>query len=303
MPAADGPEGEGIGAGRPSKPARALEGGLYLTAVPIGNARDITLRALDVLAAADVVAAEDTRATRRLLAIHGIARPLVAYHEHNAERARPALLARLAAGGSVALVPEAGMPLISDPGYKLVREARGAGIRVTSVPGPSASLAALAVSGIPSDRFLFAGFAPPKAAARRALLAELAAVPASLVFFESPRRLAASLADMAAVLGPRPAAVTRELTKLFEEVRGGTLAELAAHYGAAGPPRGEVAVVVGPPLVGAPPADDALAEAIAAALEHSSLRDAAAEVAAATGLPRRQVYQRAVALLAAREKP
>jgi 16S rRNA (cytidine1402-2'-O)-methyltransferase len=195
------------------------------------------------------------------------------------------------------------MPLISDPGYKLVREARGAGIRVTSVPGPSASLAALAVSGIPSDRFLFAGFAPPKAAARRALLAELAAVPASLVFFESPRRLAASLADMAAVLGPRPAAVTRELTKLFEEVRGGTLAELAAHYGAAGPPRGEVAVVVGPPLVGAPPADDALAEAIAAALEHSSLRDAAAEVAAATGLPRRQVYQRAVALLAAREKP
>jgi 16S rRNA (cytidine1402-2'-O)-methyltransferase len=280
-----------------------LEGGLYLTAVPIGNARDITLRALDVLAAADVVAAEDTRATRRLLAIHGIARPLVAYHDHNAERARPALLARLAAGGSVALVPEAGMPLISDPGYKLVREARRAGIRVTSVPGPSASLAALAVSGIPSDRFLFAGFAPPKSAARRALLAELAAVPASLVFFESPRRLAACLADMAAVLGPRPAAVTRELTKLFEEVRGGTLAELAAHYGAAGPPRGEVAVVVGPPLAGAPPADDALAEAIAAALAHSSLRDAAAEVAAATGLPRRQVYQRAVALLAAREKP
>ncbi len=277
-----------------------LAPGLYLVATPIGNARDITLRALDVLAAADVLAAEDTRNTRRLLTIHGVRRPqggqLVPYHDHNGAAQRPRLLAALAEGRSVALVSDAGTPLVADPGYRLAAEAIAAGHSVTAVPGASAALAALAVAGLPTDRFLFAGFPPPRAAARRRTLGELAAVPGTLVFYESPRRLAASLADMAATLGAdRPAAVCRELTKRFEETRRGTLGALAAEYAAAPEPRGEVVVLVGPPAAQAA-SGEALDAALAAALPGCSVRDAAEAVAAELGLPRRQVYARALAL-------
>jgi 16S rRNA (cytidine1402-2'-O)-methyltransferase len=267
-------------------------------ATPIGNAEDISLRALRALGEADVIACEDTRLTGTLMARYGIATPLVAYHEHNAARMRPQLLRRLASGETVALVSDAGTPLISDPGYKLVREATRAGLPVTALPGPSAVLCGLVLSGLPTDRFLFAGFLAPKSAARRTALGALKAVPASLVFFESPGRLAASLDDMAAVLGARPAAVARELTKLFEEVRRGSLSELAAHYAAAGAPRGEVVVVVGPPQdMTGEATDESLDRALGAALQEMSLRDAAAAVAVATGRPRREVYARALALL------
>jgi 16S rRNA (cytidine1402-2'-O)-methyltransferase len=275
--------------------------GLHIVATPIGNAADITLRALEVLRAADLVACEDTRVTGNLLTRYGIATRRLAYNDHNAERVRPLLLARLRRHERVALVSDAGTPLISDPGYKLVRDVIAEGLPVTMVPGASAPLAALALSGLPSDRFLFAGFLPNRSAARRQALAELAAVPATLILFESARRLDASLADMAAVLGDRPAAVARELTKRFEEVRRDSLAALAAHYGAAGPPKGEVVVVIGPPATaprqdaasGAAALDDMLREALAGA----SLRDAAAAVAIASGLPRRAVYARALALI------
>jgi 16S rRNA (cytidine1402-2'-O)-methyltransferase len=274
-----------------------LAPGLYLVATPIGAARDITLRALDILGAADVLAAEDTRSLRRLMAIHGVrrsGRPVVAYHDHNAARQIPRLLADLAEGRSVALVSDAGTPLVADPGYRLVTEAAAAGLPVRAAPGASALLAAVAVAGLPTDRFLFAGFLPPKAGARARALAELAAVPASLVFYESPRRLAESLAAMAEALGPgRAAAVCRELTKRFEEVRRDTLAVLAAHYAEAGAPRGEVVVVVGPPRAAAVTAD-ALDAALADALATRSVREAAAAVARDLDLPRREVYARAL---------
>jgi len=279
--------------------AAALAPGLYLVATPIGNARDITLRALDVLGAADLLAAEDTRTTRRLLEIHGVRRDLrslVAYHDHNGARARPRLLAALGEGRSVALVSDAGTPLVADPGFRLAAEARAAGHAVTAVPGASALLAALSIAGLPTDRFLFAGFLPPKRAARRRALAELVAVPATLVFYESPRRAAECLADMAEVLGgAREAALCRELTKRFEEARRGGLGELAAACAGEPEPRGEVVLLVGPP-VAAPPTAAALDAALAAALEGRTVRDAAAEVAAALGLPRREVYARALAL-------
>lgn len=282
-----------------------FEAGLYIVATPIGNVADITLRALAVLERAEVIACEDTRVTGKLLKAHGIATPMTPYHEHNAERARPTLLKRLRRGAAVALLSDAGTPLISDPGYKLVRACVEAGLKVTVVPGASAPLAALLLSGLPTDRFFFAGFLPTKGAARRRTLSELAGVRATLVFFESPRRLSAALADMADILGCRRAAVARELTKMFEEVRRATLAELAAHYRAAGAPKGEVVVVVAAPEKPASrdsPADQAGAGArdldrrLSAALEQASVRDAAAAIAAATGLPRRRVYARALAL-------
>ena len=275
----------------------APEPGLYLVATPIGNARDITLRALDLLASVDMVACEDTRTTGRLLSMHGISATLTAYHDHNAARVRPALLERLAAGQAIALVSDAGTPLISDPGYRLVVEARAAGITVTTAPGPSAPLAALTVSGLPTDRFFFAGFLPSKRAARRRALEALSAIDGALLLFESARRLAASLADMADVLGPREAAVVRELTKLHEEVRRATLDVLAAHYGAAGAPKGEIVIVVAPPGADADRLDDRVVdELLRAALATDSLRDAAARVALATGLPRRRLYMRALEL-------
>jgi 16S rRNA (cytidine1402-2'-O)-methyltransferase len=277
-----------------SKPAA----GLYLVATPIGNLDDITLRALKILTAADLIACEDTRVTGQLLRLLGIdGGRLTPYHEHNAERARPALLARLRDGAVVALVSDAGTPLISDPGYRLVGDAVAAGLPVTSVPGASAVLTALQLSGLPSDRFLFAGFLPVKSGARRSALAELAAVPASLIFYESPHRLADSLDDMARVLGAeRPAAMARELTKLYEEVRRGRLADLAAHYAAAGPPKGELVLVIGPPAAAAAPTAGELDQRLGQAMAEMSLRDAAAVVAAATGLPKRDVYARAVQL-------
>jgi len=268
-----------------------------VVATPIGNAEDITLRALMVLRGADAIACEDTRVTAKLLARHGIATPLLAYHDHNAARMRPLLLERLRRGAAIALVSDAGTPLVSDPGFKLVREAIAERLPVTTLPGPSAALAGLVLSGLPSDRFLFAGFLPPKAAARRHALTELAAVPATLVFFEGASRLADTLGDMAETLGDRPAAVAREITKLYEEVRRGTLHELGAHYAAAGPPRGEVVVVVGPPAAERPAVSgDALDAQLTAALNSMSLKDASAAVAAATGLKRREVYARALAL-------
>ena len=270
-----------------------------MVATPIGNLADISLRALDVLAKVDLIACEDTRTTRKLLAAHGIAARLTAYHDHNAARVRPKLMARLQCGEAVALVSDAGTPLISDPGYKLVAAAAEANVTVTAVPGASAALAALTVSGLPSDRFLFAGFLPSKSGARRRVLAELAPIPASLVIYESARRLPAALADMAEVWGPRPAAVARELTKLHEEVRRGTLPALAEHYETAGPPKGEVVVVVGPPGPDAETAPDAeaLDAQLRAAFRHASLRDAVAAVAEATGRPRRQIYARALELM------
>jgi 16S rRNA (cytidine1402-2'-O)-methyltransferase len=276
-----------------------LAAGLYLVATPIGHARDITLRALDVLAGADILAAEDTRHTRKLLDIHGIRRPprsIVPYHDHNGAAQRPRLLAAIAAGRSVALVSDAGTPLIADPGWRLAAEAVAAGHAVTAVPGASALLAALSVAALPTDRFLFGGFLPPRDAARRRALGELAAVPASLVFYESPRRLAETLAAMAEVLGPaRDAAVCRELTKRFEETRRGTLGTLAEGAAGAGPPRGEIVIVVGPP-VDAPAEPETIDTALRTALAHASVKDAAAEVAARLDLPRRQVYARALEL-------
>ena len=276
-----------------SKPAP----GLYVVATPIGNLRDVTLRALDLLAGADLVLCEDTRVSSRLMRAYGIATPLAVYNDHNAARVRPDILRRLQTGAAVALISDAGTPLVSDPGYRLVREAAAAGIAVTALPGASAPLAALVAAGLPTDRFLFAGFLPPRSGQRRSALAELAAVPATLVFFESPRRLAASLADMAAALGgARDAAVARELTKLHEELRRATLAELAAHYAAAGAPKGEVVVVVGGPGAAAAADPQDLDAALARALAAHSLRDAVAAVSAATGQPRRAVYARALAL-------
>ena len=279
-----------------SKRATAAPG-LYLVATPIGNARDITLRALDLLAGADVVACEDSRTTGKLLSMHGISAKLTTYHDHNAARVRPGLLARLKAGDMVVLVSDAGTPLISDPGYRLVVEARAAGIPVTTAPGPSAPIAALTVSGLPTDRFFFAGFLPPKSAARRRALEGLAAIDGALLLLESTRRLAAALADMAHVLGPREAAVVRELTKLHEEVRRGRLDALAAHYEAAGAPKGEIVIVIAPPEADADRLDDAAVDSLLReALATDRLRDAAARVALATGLPRRRLYNRALTL-------
>jgi 16S rRNA (cytidine1402-2'-O)-methyltransferase len=267
--------------------------GLHVLATPIGNASDISLRALEVLRACDVIAAEDTRVTAKLLAIHGISRPLIAYNDHNAAGMRPKILARLAAGQAVVLVSDAGTPLVSDPGYKLVRAALAAGFRVEAVPGPSAVLTALTLSGLPSDRFLFAGFLPSRAGERARALCELAAVPATLIFFESAQRLTESLSAMADVLGERQAVVARELTKRHEEVRRGSLRELAAHYGGAGAPKGEVTLVVGPPLEEGPDfarIDAALAQALA----FMPVKAAAEMIAALTGASRKQVYDRAL---------
>ena len=274
---------------------RAAAPGLHLVATPIGHAADITLRALDVLRDADLVACEDTRVSAKLFALHGITTARVAYHEHNGERMRPRLLALLQAGRAIALVSDAGTPLVSDPGYKLVQAVLEAGLPVHVEPGASAPLAALLLSGLPSDRFLFAGFLDSRQAARRRDLESLAAVPATLVFFEAAPRLAASLADMAAVLGDRPAAVARELTKRFEEVVRAPLVTLARRYAESGPPKGEIVVVVGGPLA-VVTTEDELDRRLRLALDGASLRDAAAAVAAALGLPRRTVYARALAL-------
>jgi 16S rRNA (cytidine1402-2'-O)-methyltransferase len=277
--------------------------GLYLVATPIGNLGDMTLRALEILAGVDVIACEDTRVTRKLADRYGVTTPLVAYHDHNAETAGPKLLARLAAGQSVALVSDAGTPLISDPGYKLVRDARDAGLAVTAIPGASAVMAAVASAGLPTDRFLFEGFLPSREQARKSRIAELAEVPATLVFFEAGPRIAAMLHDLAAVLGARDAAVCRELTKLHEEVRRGDLAALAHIWDEGAETRGEFVVVVGPPNAAPPVATEELDELLRRALATASLKDAVAAVVEATGHKRRLVYQRALSLTQASHTP
>ena len=280
-------------AGVRSKPSP----GLYLVSTPIGNLGDITHRAVSVLTHADAIACEDTRVTAKLLMLLGIPpKTLIAYHDHNAAQAAPALLDRLRQGQCIALVSDAGAPLISDPGFPLVDQARGADIAVTALPGPSAVITALQLSGLPAERFLFGGFLPAKSTQRRQELRQLAGVPATLIFFESPNRLADSLVDMAQILGNRPAAITRELTKLYEEVVPGGLADLAAAYEGK-TVKGEIVMVIGPPLEAEALTADSVDDQIRAALaKNLSMRDAAAVVAAATGLPRKQIYARALVL-------
>jgi 16S rRNA (cytidine1402-2'-O)-methyltransferase len=275
-----------------------LSAGLHLVATPIGNLRDITLRAIEVLAAADLIACEDTRHSRKLLDHYGITTPVTPYHDHNAAVARPKLIERLLQGAAIALISDAGTPLVSDPGYKLVRETLCAGCHVSALPGPSAVLGALTVSGLPSDRFLFAGFLPAKETARRSRIEELRSIPATLVLFETGRRIAGALADLAAGLGPRPAAVCRELTKLHEEIRRADLASLAREYARQGEARGEIVLVIAGPAepeqMSAAEVDDLLR----AALAQLPLKQAVAQTATATGQPRRTIYQRALALRA-----
>ncbi len=285
------------GLGKESKP-RGVEVGpkLIVVATPIGNAGDLGYRSTSILATADLIACEDTRVTAKLLAIYKIQTPTLAYHEHNARKQLPILMGRFKNGDTVALVSDAGTPLVSDPGYRLVEAALAMDVPITAVPGPSAVMAALVLSGLPTDRFFFQGFLPNKARQRRATLRSLAVVPGSLVILESANRLAAMLSDAAAELGERPAAVARELTKKFEEVRRDSLIILAAHYAEAGAPKGEVTVVIGPPAVAAKITDAELDRLLVAALQGASIRDAAATVAAVTGTQKRRVYARALAL-------
>jgi 16S rRNA (cytidine1402-2'-O)-methyltransferase len=283
--------------------AESLAPGLYVVATPIGNLKDVSFRALSTLAAADAVLAEDTRVTKTLLAHYGITTPLIAYHEHSNAAVRERMIHRLKEGQVLALVSDAGTPLGSDPGYKLVQAAIAEGVPVTPIPGPSAILTALVVSGLPTDRFFFEGFLPPKSAARRTRLDELAGIPGTLMLFEAPQRLPEMLADAAAMLGDRPAVVARELTKMFETVRRGTLASLAETFEREGPPKGEVVVLIGQASgpVNAEEADAALDQKLGEALARHSIKDAAAIVADETGRPKREIYARALAL--AKDKP
>ena len=275
----------------------AHSGELLLIATPIGNLGDLTQRAAEALAGLDLLLCEDTRVTARLVSHLGLRVPLRAYHDHNADRQRPAVLAALAAGQRIGLVSDAGTPLVSDPGFKLVRACLDAGLAVTALPGASAPTTALLLSGLPPDRFYFGGFLPPRAGPVSARLAAVGALDATLIFFESARRLAASFADAAAVLGPRPAAVARELTKRFEEVRRADVAALAAHYAVAGPPKGEIVVVIGGAVAGSAVASAAEVDAkLTAELATASLRDAVRQVTAESGWTRADVYARALAL-------
>lgn len=284
--------------------AQKLAPGLHIVATPIGNLRDITLRALEALAAADAILAEDKRVTKTLLAHYGITTPIVSYHEHNAETMRPHVLARLKEGAALALVSDAGTPLVSDPGFKLVESAVAEGLPVTALPGASAVLAGLVMAGLPTDRFFFEGFLPARQNERKRRIRTLETVPGTLVFFEAPHRLAESLADLADVLGARPGAVARELTKKFETIRRGMLADLAAHYAGDEKPRGEIVILVAPGS-GAQGvlSDEAIDARLAEELKGHSARDASALVAAELGLPRRRVYARALGLAGDGRKP
>jgi 16S rRNA (cytidine1402-2'-O)-methyltransferase len=277
-----------------------LPAGLYIIATPIGNIEDITLRALDILGKVDLIACEDTRVSGKLTSYYDIPVQKIPYHDHNADEMRPRLIALLNEGKRIALISDAGMPLISDPGYKLVAQCAAENILMTCIPGPTASLSALVLSGLPTDKFMFAGFLPPKSAARRTALAEIKTIPATLIFYETGPRLQDSLEDMQAVLGDRPAAVARELTKKFEEVQRGLFSTLIKHYETAGEPRGEIVVVVGAPVAGQ--AEDWTEQAIDKLLlemmdkQAMSVKDAAAFVAAKSGIKKRDVYQRALML-------
>lgn len=269
--------------------------GLHLVATPIGNLGDITLRALETLAGVDVIACEDTRITRRLLERFSITASLIQYHEHNAAAARPKILEKLAQGASIALVSDAGTPLISDPGFKLVREVSAAGFNVTALPGPSSVLTALSLSALPTDRFFFEGFLPAKQTARRARLAELARIDATLVLFESGARVQESLRDLAHVMGSREAAICRELTKLHEEIRRAPLSELAATADDL-ETRGEFVLVIGPPAPDTGLSEDALDDLLRTSLARGSVRDAVAHAVEISGRPRRDIYARALEL-------
>lgn len=271
-----------------------LAPGLYIVATPIGNLADLSPRAADILARADVLAVEDSRVTAKLLRHIGVKRPMVPYHDHNADRVRPELLGRMGAE-AVALVSDAGTPLISDPGYKLVRDARGAGVMVTTVPGPCAAIAAVTLAGLPTDRFLFAGFLPTKTKAKADAIDELANIKSTLIFYESGPRLGATLAALAERLGERDAAVSREISKAYEETATGTLAELAARYADA-PPKGEIVITVAPPGEAEPASIDAAEAALREALIRLPPAKAAGEVAKATGADRKDLYARAMAI-------
>jgi 16S rRNA (cytidine1402-2'-O)-methyltransferase len=297
MAQAEGKERHGFLVGQAEMVARPLEPALYLVATPIGNLGDITLRALETLAAADILAAEDTRLTRILLDRYGIRKRAVAYHQHNEAEAGERLLAALREGRSVALVSDAGTPLVSDPGFRLVAAALAEGLRVVPVPGASAVLAALAASGLPSDTFLFAGFLPSKAGQRRSRLEELKPVPATLIFFESPHRLAESLDSMAAVYGgDRDAVVARELTKTFEETRRGSLAALAGHYADKGAPKGEIVILVAPPQPVETVGEAETDRLLLSLSEEMAASRASAEAARMTGQPKQALYRRLVEL-------
>jgi 16S rRNA (cytidine1402-2'-O)-methyltransferase len=277
-------------------PAPSVAAGLHLVATPIGNLGDITLRALETLAGVDTIACEDTRITRRLTERYGIAAALIPYHEHNAATARPKILERLAQGAAIALVSDAGTPLISDPGFKLVREACAAGHAVTALPGASSVLTALSVAALPTDRFFFEGFLPAREGARRARLSELARIEATLVLFESGNRVQGTLADLAEIMGAREGAICRELTKLHEEVTRGSLAELAGRAESL-ETRGEFVLVIGPPAADAQAiTDDALDDLLRDQLKAHSVKDAVAHAVALSGRPRREVYARALEL-------
>jgi 16S rRNA (cytidine1402-2'-O)-methyltransferase len=275
-----------------------LPSGLYIISTPIGNIGDITLRALEILGKVDVIACEDTRITGKLTSIYDLTAPKLPYHDHNASEMRPKLIAMMKAGQRVALLSDAGMPLISDPGYKLVEACAAENIPMTCLPGPTASLTALVLSGLPTDRFFFAGFLPPKSGARKTALSEVKEVPGTLIFYETAPRLIESLEDMAEVLGNRPAAVARELTKKFEEVRRGTLSELAAHYQEHGEPKGEIVIVVGAPTEAAEEWSEKDIDKLLKQMmgEGMSVKDAAAFVASKSGVKKRDVYQRALLL-------
>jgi 16S rRNA (cytidine1402-2'-O)-methyltransferase len=276
-----------------------LSPGLYLVATPIGNMGDLSRRALETLQSAAYIACEDMRVTGKLLKAHGIKSALLSYNDHSATGQRGKITGLIQSGHSVALVSDAGMPLISDPGYKLVQDCREKNLAVTSIPGPNAPLTALQLSGLPSDRFCFLGFLPPKSAARRKALLEWKNVPATLIAFETAPRLQASLGDMQAVLGDRETAVARELTKIYEEVRTAPLPVLVAHYRENGPPKGEIVIVIGPPPQRAPD-NESVTDDIRSALETMSVRDAAAFVAEKTGLPKKDIYARTLELAQAR---
>ena len=271
-----------------------LEPGLYVAATPIGNLKDITYRVVEALSAADLILCEDTRQTAKLCAAYAIKTPLKPYHDHNGAAVRPGIIEKLEAGERICLVSDAGTPLISDPGYKLVREARDAGIRVFPLPGPNAAIAALCVAGAPSDKFLFVGFPPSKEGARQSFLASFAGLDATLLFYEAASRLCATLTAMEAAFGDRQALVARELTKLHEETIEGSFSELSAHYEQK-PPKGEIVIVVHPPK-GRETSDEDLEEYIQAQLETLSVKDAASSAATALGVAKNRAYQTALDL-------
>ena len=275
-----------------------LKPGLTLLATPIGNSRDVTLRTLDALRDADAIACEDTRMARRLMDLHGVplgSRPLIAYHEHNAAQATPRLMSLIESGARVVYLSDAGTPIVADPGYRLAKTVIEAEAGLSATPGPCAAIMALTLSGLPSDRFTFGGFSPSRSGQRQNFFRTFEGALGTLIFYESPRRLAGSLADLVTVFGSREAAVARELSKTFEEVRRGSLAELADHYAEAGAPKGEVVLLVGP-ADDTPPSAEALDDMLRDALAEMSVKDAARTVSEALGLPKKKVYERALAL-------